>query len=323
MSTRYVWDKCSIRYTESVKELSNFDLSAFEGGSKLYGSNMPPDGTVSGYASTGYTRNSDGTYNLSGTIIELVCGGNETRITNQSYKYMAISRTNNICIVYLKYWRSSKMYITGSYKEKDSKYWLTIYWEDTSAPMTAIYQDIYIRTPEAGSVLERRSGSSSSAYPTGQSGGYWYTYKGSDSIDPIAISYSNLKPRAGETVTVTVTPAKNTYGGTISYQYQYSINGGSTWTNSGDKTTSTTKVFTIAKGTTQFRVRAVASDNYGFTSSTYVTGANLPVTSMLTYVGIGGKARKLGKIYVGVNGKAREVVKGYVGDANGKARSLF
>lgn len=319
MATRYVWDKCSIRYTESIKEIDT-NTSGFDGGLKLYGSNAPNSGTLVGYASTGYTKNSDGTYSLSGTIIELTL---YNRITDQSYKYMAFSRSNNNWIVYIKYWRSSKMYIAGGYIDRDSKYWLCLSWEDTSALSQIIYEDLYSRNAEAGNVMERLSGSSSSAYPTGQSGDYWYSYKGGDSIDPTALSYSNQKPRAGETITVTLAPAKNTYGGTISYQYQYSVNGGRTWVDAGSKTTSATKEILIAKGTEQFRARAVASDNYGFTSSTYVTGANLPVTNMRTYVGIGGKARKLGAIYVGVNGKARKVVKGYVGDANGKARSLF
>lgn len=318
MSTRYVWDKCSISYTESVKEI-NSNTSGIEGGLKLYGSNTPNSGTFVGYASTGYTKNSDGTYNLSGTIIELVLFN---RITDQSYKYMAFSRTNNNWIVYIKYWRSSTMHICGSFLNKNSKYWLCLAWEDTSAPFQIIYEDLYSRTVEAGSMIQRLSGVTSTAYPTGQSGDYWYSYKGSDSIDPTAVSYSNTEPRAGETITVTVTPAKNLYGGTVSYQYQYAVNGGA-WTNSGGKTTSVTKELTVPNGSAQFRVRAIASDDLGFTSTTYVYGANLPVVNMRAYLGINGAARRVEKMYVGISGKARKVSKAYIGGADGKARLLF
>lgn len=44
---------------------------------------------------------------------------------------------------------------------------------------------------------------------------------------------------------------------------------------------------------------------------------------MSGYVGIDGKARKIGKLYVGVNGVAQQVKKGYVGDENGKARLWY
>lgn len=43
----------------------------------------------------------------------------------------------------------------------------------------------------------------------------------------------------------------------------------------------------------------------------------------MAYIGVDGKARKVGGVYVGVDGKARKVVKAYVGDANGKARTWW
>ena len=109
-----------------------------------------------------------------------------------------------------------------------------------------------------------------------------YKYLGSDTIDPTAISYSTNSPRPGESITVTVTPCGNTYGGTIYYQYQYSTNGGSTWVNAGDKTADTNKSLIVLTNATQFRARVVASDNTGFTSSTYVTGVNLGINTAPT-----------------------------------------
>lgn len=120
------------------------------------------------------------------------------------------------------------------------------------------------------------SGASQSSYPTdGVSGSYWYTYKGSDNIDPIAVNYSTTSPKGGSAITIKVTARSNTYGGTIKYQYQVQLDSGS-WTTL-TTTTSTSYSYTIPKGTNTFRARVRASDNYGFTSSTYVTGSTLNV----------------------------------------------
>ena len=42
-----------------------------------------------------------------------------------------------------------------------------------------------------------------------------------------------------------------------------------------------------------------------------------------TYIGVGGKAKRVRKIFLGIGGKAKRVKKAYVGDANGKARLVF
>lgn len=80
------------------------------------------------------------------------------------------------------------------------------------------------------------SSTSSGAYPAnGQSGSYWYVSKGSDNIDPTAVNYPTTIFK-NQKVTVTVTPRPNTYGGTISYKYEYTING-TTWQVLNNKTT--------------------------------------------------------------------------------------
>ena len=150
----------------------------------------------------------------------------------------------------------------------------------------------------------------------------WRSYLGSDNLDPYSVEYSVGTISAGEEITVTVKPRTPTYGGTVYYQYSYSTNGGSSWTNLGARTTDTSKTAVVPQGAKQYRVRVVASDNYGFTSTTYVSGINLTVLELKAYVGVDGKARPVVKIYVGVDGKAREVVKGYVG-INGKARKFL
>lgn len=123
--------------------------------------------------------------------------------------------------------------------------------------------------------------SSASAYPTnGSSGSYWYVYQGSDSIDATAVGYSNQSPMGGQSITINVTPATPTYGGTIQYTYQVQLSGGS-WTTIATKTTATSQQYTIPAGTTSFAARVVANDTWGFSSSTYTTGSTLTVTNNL------------------------------------------
>lgn len=231
--------------------------------------------------------------------------------------------TNGVIADKEVYWNFILRYFDGNYRE-----WRIVVTDNTTAGGSTgiVPGKIRWRVVEAQPTTKtgRVSADRNDAYGNGTvSNGRYWKYLGSDNIDPTAISCSTTEPKGGETITATVTPRSNTYGGTIYYQYQYSTNGGSSWTNQGGKTTSTTQAFTIPKGAEQFRVRVVASDNYGFTSTTYVTGANLAVTNMRVYIGVGGKARKVSNLYIGVNGKARKVVKGYIGDANGKARAWF
>lgn len=116
---------------------------------------------------------------------------------------------------------------------------------------------------------------SSSAYPDNSySGSYWYVYKGSDQIDP-SISYPSSIFK-NQNVKISVSPASNTYGGTISYKYEYTTDG-STWTTANSGTTATSVDVTIPSTATTFQARVTASDNMGFTSTTAVAGASVTV----------------------------------------------
>lgn len=172
-----------------------------------------------------------------------------------------------------------------------------------------------------GSYIGQVSGNANKYPSDGIQNGYYYEELGSDNIDPMAISYSSSEPKGGEEITVTLTPRSNTYGGTISYQYQYQAGSGE-WTNIGNPTTATSVTVTVPKGAETFRVRAQASDDMGFTSGDYVTGATLNVQNLTADIGVSGKARALSKMYIGVNGKAREIGAAYIG-VSGKARQLF
>lgn len=132
-----------------------------------------------------------------------------------------------------------------------------------------------------GDVVGTVSNSSSSAYPVdGISGSYWYTYQGSDNIDATAVGYSTQTPMGGQPITINVTPATPTYGGTIQYTYQVQLSGGS-WTTIATKTTATSQQYTIPAGTTSFAARVVANDTWGFSSSSYTTGSTITVTNNL------------------------------------------
>lgn len=153
----------------------------------------------------------------------------------------------------------------------------------------------------------------------------WYVLKGSDTIDPASVSYDSTKIEAGEPITVNVTPSANVYGGTISYLYQYSVDGGRNWTNAGDATTSTQKEIIVPQdaGGKLFTVRVQASDDMGFTSTDYVYSGPVEVESIHIWVGVDNAARPGAKLWVGVNNVARRAVKAWVGDENGNARRWF
>lgn len=163
-----------------------------------------------------------------------------------------------------------------------------------------------------GSTVGNISSASSSAYPTNSySGDYWYVYQGSDSIDPTAVGYSTTSPVAGHAITIKATASSNTYGGTITYQYEVSLDGGTTWT-AVSKTTATSVSYTIPKGTTSFAARVKASDNMGFTSTDYVTGAALTVRPSGIYAGVAGVVRNP-DVKVGVGGVVKTNVTAYQG----------
>ena len=126
-----------------------------------------------------------------------------------------------------------------------------------------------------GSLIENVSGTSNSTYPTDAiSGSYWYTYQGNDIIDPNGVTLS----LSGTNVTATVNTRSNTYGGTISYQYEYSINGGATWTTVAT-TSSTSYNMAIPSNAKSIIVRVKAQDNYGFTSNTYLYSNGISIVN--------------------------------------------
>ena len=117
--------------------------------------------------------------------------------------------------------------------------------------------------------------SNSTAHPNKETkDGYYYVYNGSDSIDPEAINYPS-SITAGDSVTVTVTPNSSLKYGRPTYVYEYSANGGSTW--SVAQTTVNTSINFSVPSVTQIRFRVKAEfESY---TSAYVTGPNVTVTA--------------------------------------------
>ena len=124
------------------------------------------------------------------------------------------------------------------------------------------------------------SSASSGAYPTdGWRSPYWYEYQGADTIDPAAVSLP-ASIFGGDTVTVTVTPsAGKVYGGTVSYTWQYRLDGGA-WQSLGSGA-GTTQQLTVPAGTNTVEVQVRANDDLGFTSSTWVSSGAVNVTNNL------------------------------------------
>lgn len=131
-------------------------------------------------------------------------------------------------------------------------------------------------TQEKGSLLGPVSGPSQSSYPSdGVYGSYWYTYQGSDNIDPSACSIPSTI-MGGTPITITVTSGSGkVYGGTVSYQYQVNL-AGAGWITIAT-TSATSYQYTVPYGTASIQVRVRAQDNIGFTSTTYVTSSSVTV----------------------------------------------
>lgn len=120
----------------------------------------------------------------------------------------------------------------------------------------------------------------SGAYPANSySGSYWYRSQGSDTIDPAAVTLP-ASIFGGDTVAVNVTPSSGkTYGGTVSYTYQYRLDGGA-WETLAT-TTETSQTITVPKGTSTVEVQVCAQDDLGFTSAAWVSSGAVSVTNNL------------------------------------------
>lgn len=146
------------------------------------------------------------------------------------------------------------------------------------------YQEQYYYYTQ-GSYIDQRSNASRGHYPyDDEDGGYYYVQQGSDQVDPTAVTVPD-DIDDGTTITISLTPnTGNTFGGTISYTYQYRYNGGS-WQKLTTTTATSTTLSVPKDQYSTLEVRVRAQDDMGFTSNTWVTSgvktiiANQPPTA--------------------------------------------
>ena len=269
MGARYVWNRYTAvqqqgyrtRYREGREEIANpvnFHFSMTDGQTYSIGS---------GYSFS----TSTGSYYITG---------------NKIYTYDRYSGTRRGAGYITS--TSGTMYYSPNWYEHSSLDGLYAgsNWDTYSAyKYTAwSYQEEYYYYTQ-GSYIDQRSNASSGAYPSNdESGGYYYVRQGSDQVDPTAVTVPD-DIDDGTTITISLTPnTGKTFGGTISYTYQYRYDGGSWQTLS--TTTATTVSLAVPKGQySTLEVRVRAQDDMGFTSNTWVSSgsktiiANQPPTA--------------------------------------------
>lgn len=320
MSTRYVWEKCEITHTETTV----FDQMYITEG---YGGDLT-SGTIAGYAAAEYTVAEDHTYKLVPPVQPVYYAGTKRQIPTSPSKYFILRETGTRQLAYDPYPSTSNLW-TGTYRSAARELGAQMM-KSTGENITFPIKKF---VAASGEVIGRVSSSKSNAYPDDKWDGYGYWYKklGSDTIDPVSVTYSASELKPGDKVTVTITPTAPQLGGTIYYQYSLRTSTGLVWNAWGAKTTETTKTYTIPSTAKYFSVRVTAGDDWGFTSTTSVAGPTIAITQPeepepeaggKLYIGINGKARQVLKMYVGVNNVAREVKAGYIG-VDGTARKFL
>lgn len=318
MSTRYVWDKTVA--TSKLKETKT-KITTVKG-PFTSGSSITLGGSYTFDEQTGeYSVSGGRTY-----TVDDFSGPEEKIVNANSYPYVMSDRySQNMFGVkdYVSYQNPVwELRVINGEVEIASFLYIN---EEYGYQYEWFYEYYHTSTIGSGEHVEYLSGSTSNAYQAGvdSTGQYYLVYLGADSIDPKSVSFSGAEPDSDGNMSVVVTPATNTLVGNILYQYQYSIDNGSSWTNAGDKTAATTKEIPVPPEAEKFMVRVQASDDIGFTSTTYVSTANITVQIMRLWVGVDNSARKGTKLWVGVDGVARRVVRAWVGDENGTARRWF
>lgn len=251
MSSRYVWEVYDFEY--QMTYMTN------EGGEDLrYSHDYFIFGETASFS--GLT----GRYTLGGDI--KTGKASSLSLVPNSYVYAASASSENTRSFNGVFWTSSK----------------SLYWRISSADGTYVLTNdkdtrYYYAEQVKGGFLWYVT-SAAFDYPNdGPSGGYWYDSLMVHAADPsnVAIPQSIT---GGETIQIVVTENTNSnlhkYG-TISYDYQYRLNGGSWQTLT--RSTDTTESLEIPAGTTSVQVRVRVRDNLGFISEDWVASETVEV----------------------------------------------
>lgn len=327
MTTRYVYDKYN-----SVKNISPkmvLDTSSSMTSGTYYDTNIPVtenliygSGNISLVSSTGKL----GTYyEAQGTATgsNAVSTISSTTTKTGVYVWKSILSPDRTVGSYISLPYDSDDGTTTKYDLKFFKpstgYW-KVYWTYVSGNSANTRPTMYkyhlsetIKYTQGTTNYGKYTTSASSMSATSS---YYYSKLGSDNIDAVSISSNLSTVTVGDTITLTVAPSTtNIYGGTISYLYQYSIDGGTTWLNL-TTTTNTRTTMTIPTNTSAYilKTRVRASDNYGFTSSTYTLSKDIPVTVTQTlslYCKVNGAYKSLSKLFI-KDSAMKEITNGYI-----------
>ena len=251
MSSRYVWEVYDFEY--EMTYMTN------EGGEHLrYADDYFIFGETASFSKL------TGKYTLGGEIKTGKAGS--ISLVPNTYVYAASSGSENTRSFNGVFWTSSK----------------SLYWRINSTDGTYVLTNDkdtrYYYAEEAKGGFIRYVTSAAFDYPNdGPSGGYWYDSLLVHAADPsnVAIPQSIT---GGETIQIVVTENTNSnlhkYG-TISYDYQYRLNGGSWQTLT--RSTDTTESLEIPAGTTSVQVRVRVRDNLGFISEDWVASETVEV----------------------------------------------
>lgn len=259
MGARYVWNRYTAvqqigyrtRYRETTESVGTFNFSMSKGQSFVIGKSYNFSSTSGKYSTTNnsyYTFQDDSGTSHGGGYITATSGA----------------------MYYSSEWRET------AFKELRGR-------STTKYGAESYQQQYYYYTQ--GSYIDQRSNASSYYYPyDDEDGGYYYVLQGSDEVDPTAVMVPD-DIDDGTTITISLTPnTGKTYGGTISYTYQYLYDNGGWQT----LTTTTAASTTLAVPKNQYstlEVRVRAQDDMGFTSSDWITSgrktiiANQPPTA--------------------------------------------
>ena len=269
MSTRYVWEKYSILKNQIIfSEIHDIISSASR---NSYSAVVCDEYKFVFNGNNVYIE----PYNASSVYHSSISGSSDFR------KVESIPARNMACFGFplaYGYPIETSIYSPGG---SDVLFRIIPGYEDGEKVYLKEYKTTNVQELSVGDVKDSLIGNISNIdetkYPTDAiSGNYWYTYKGSDSIDPVSVSIPTSID-GEDRITISVTESdSNTYGGTITYQYQVSLNGSSSWTTL-TSTTATSYRYTVPVGTTSIQARVLASDDTGFTSTDYVTSKKVIV----------------------------------------------
>lgn len=286
MSTRYVWD----RYTTSTTVAPTTQFTYWQNWQYIsIGTvNTSPIlymGTSVSVSGSTWTLNVSNTSTWVYANYVVIPGGTYFVFTDRGDVSGSISNTSNGTL--------NGSEISRLYYCPTTQTFLYAWWTEnvvgTAYRFPTLAYDVNYGTPNIyntgvstgqGSYNSTVSSNKSNAYPNGgKSGSYWYTYKGSDNLDPSAVTIPSTI-NGGDTISISLTPSTGkVYTGTTNYQYSYKFGSGN-WTDLATSS-NTSYSLLVPEDTVSVQARVRAIDNIGFVSNDYVQSSSVNVVNNL------------------------------------------